>query len=427
MKRVVSFLLICVLLLGCAACAGSTVPAAGPGRQELPLRGEEPQLPAREDPAGTPEKGGEPTPPAEGAEEGDAPGLPGTEGASPEEPRDPEEPYVRTVDPAKPMVALTFDDGPHKTYTDQILDILEENRAVATFFEVGRNVASCPGPLSRMAELGCEIGSHSNAHKDLSKLKTAALEKDLDTADQAFIDAVGFAPTLLRPPYGAVNKTVKYGTGRTVITWTVDTEDWLSQDTEKVVSYVQSLSSLDGEIVLLHSTYETTVEAVRRLVPWLQEQGYQLVTVSELMAYYYGELLEPGEFFGYTYFTTHGRTDAPAVLPDASAGGEGTQGEAPESAPAEGTEPGAAQPPAAAEQPGEPTGPAGDSGTASAVPEAPSSGDAAALNGSGTPETVRAEKPVIPGAPAGNAPAGPDGDSAGEEAGGGVSGQIPSL
>ena len=123
-----------------------------------------------------------------------------------------------------------------------------------------------------MVELGCEIGSHSNAHKDLSKLKTTALLDDLATADQAFIDAVGFAPTLLRPPYGSVNKTVKYSTGRSVITWTVDTEDWMSKDTDKIVSYVKSLSSLDGEIVLMHSSYESTVNAVDILVPWLIQQ-----------------------------------------------------------------------------------------------------------------------------------------------------------
>lgn len=222
----------------------------------------------------------------------------------------------RVVDPAGPMVALTFDDGPHEVYTDQILDVLEERRAVATFFEVGRNVAQYPQPLVRMDELGCEIGSHSNAHRDLSKMKKSSMLADLDAADQAFIDAVGRAPTLVRPPYGAVNSAVKFASGRAMVTWTVDTEDWRSQDAQAVVDYVQSLPSLDGEILLLHSTYASTVQAAAVLVPWLQEQGYQLVTVSELMAYYYGQLLQPDQFYGYTYFATTGRTDAPAVLPD---------------------------------------------------------------------------------------------------------------
>lgn len=447
MKRAISFFIIVALLFSCTACAGSTLPAAGAaGHQERPLRGEEPQVPVRQAEASE-EKGGQDMsriPEGSSRESGgggtetsgDPEGVQEPEDTQEredsreeEDTREPEQPAVRTVDPAKPMVALTFDDGPHKTYTDQILDILEENHAVATFFEVGRNVANCPGPLSRMVDLGCEIGSHSNAHKDLSKLKASALKEDLDKADQAFLNAVGFVPTLLRPPYGAVNKTVKYGTGRTVLTWTVDTEDWLSQDTDKVVSYVQSLASLDGEIVLLHSTYESTVAAVRILVPWLLEKGYQLVTVSELMAYYYGEVLEPGEFFGYTYFTTHGRTDTPAVLPDQSAGESGAEGAAPDSAPSggEGQPPaGDAQPPAGqAEQPGK-------SGQGSAVPgSSPSAGDTVILDGSAAPDTVRPEKPVIPGAPSGEGekPVIPSagGGNAGEENSGGAADQPSSL
>lgn len=425
MKRVFSFLLIAALLLGCTACGGRVAGAAGVDHQEHPLRGEEPQVPSHSGgTAGVTDGEEEPSVPEEPdvqePDEGET-DLP-VDVPSTDPPQEPEEPYVRTIDPTKPMVALTFDDGPHAVYTDQILDILEENHAVATFFEVGRNVANCPEPLSRMAELGCEIGSHSNAHKDLSKLKASALEKDLDTADEAFINAVGFAPTLVRPPYGAVNKTVKHGTGRTVITWTVDTEDWMSKDTDKVVSYVQSLDSLDGEVVLLHSIYESTVEAVRVLVPWLIEKGYQLVTVSELMAYYYGELLEPGEFFGYTYFTTHGRTDTPAVLPDGSAGGNGTKDEAADSVHSDET----VQPPAGEAQPGKP-----DGGTDPADPgstEVP--GDTIVLDGSGGAETVRPEKPSVPAAPSGEenpqeTPAPEGGAAAGEGSSGAGSTDLP--
>ena len=205
----------------------------------------------------------------------------------------------------------------------------------------------------------------------------------------AFIDAVGFAPTLLRPPYGAVNSAVKHDTGRSVITWTIDTEDWKSRDTGKVVSYVQSLPSLDGEIVLLHSSYETTVEAVKILVPWLIRQGYQLVTVSELMAYYYGELLQPGQFYGYTYFTTHGRTDTPLALPEpeAPAGSEPSAEEQPQE-PQESQQPDQQAPVEGAAQPAQPEG------TAPSAPGEPSevSGEPPADEDLPVPE-----KPVIPG------------------------------
>ena len=86
----------------------------------------------------------------------------------------------------KPMVALTYDDGPHATYTDQILDILEENHAVATFFEVARNLANDPDAVRRAVSLGCEVGSHSYRHADLGKMSQAALAEDLSKADALF-------------------------------------------------------------------------------------------------------------------------------------------------------------------------------------------------------------------------------------------------
>ena len=227
---------------------------------------------------------------------------------------EPEEPYVRVVDPAKPMVALTFDDGPHGTYSNQILDALEANHAVATFFEVGRNVALYPAVVAREAELGCEIGSHSNVHKNLSKLKKSTLLEDLAAADAAFVAAGVPAPTLVRPPYGAVNKTVRTATGRSLVTWNIDTEDWRTKDPQKVISYVQGLQDLDGAVILMHSIYESSAQAAAVLIPWLQEQGYQLVTITELLAYYHGELPQPNTLYGYTYFFRD-RTDTPLTLP----------------------------------------------------------------------------------------------------------------
>ena len=228
----------------------------------------------------------------------------------------PEEPYVRVIDPAKPMVALTYDDGPHPVYSHAILDTLESNHSVATFFEVAINIPRAPDALVRMLELGCEVGSHSNAHLDLGKMDQKTMLQDLDAADEAFIAATGKAPTLLRPPYGSINDAVQLGSGRSVVTWDVDTLDWEHRDAATVVSYIQSLGDLDGRILLMHSIYESTAEATKVLVPWLIEQGYQLVTVSELFAYYYGELLQPNQLYSYTYFSSHSRTDTPATLPD---------------------------------------------------------------------------------------------------------------
>ncbi len=315
MNRFFSFALALLILFSCTACVGrAAAPADGDGPASAPQDVAAPQ------PLDT-ESSDEPEP-----EEESAP-LP-------------EEPYVRVIDPSRPMVALTFDDGPDETWSNAILDVLEENHALATFFEVGRNVRACPDPVGRMVEMGCEVASHSNAHKDLSKLKKKALLQDLDAADAAFAAAGAEAPLLVRPPYGAVNKNVKSATGRAMITWTVDTEDWKSRDAQTVIDYVQSIPELDGEIILMHSIYQSTAEAVAVLVPWLQEQGYQLVTVTELMAYYYGELPQPDQFYGYSYFSSRGRTDQPVPLPGEEVPGMGAPSEeppeeAPETAPAE--------------------------------------------------------------------------------------------
>lgn len=300
MNRLLTLFLSLLLLLSSTACVGR---AAAPAAEDIPAA--EPQEVAAAQPV-QPASSDDPEPEAE-----------------PEPVEEPEEPYVRLIDPAKPMVALTFDDGPHGTWTDVILDVLEENHALATFFEVGNNVRACPEPVKRMADMGCEVASHSNAHKNLSKLKKKSLLSDLDTADEAFVAAGVEAPTMVRPPYGAVNKTVKSATGRSMITWTVDTEDWKSRNAQAVIDYVQNAGNLDGEIILMHSIYESTAEAVKVLVPWLQEQGYQLVTVTELLAYYYGELPQPDHFYGYTYFTTHDRTDTPVPLPGEEVPGAG--------------------------------------------------------------------------------------------------------
>lgn len=303
MKRFFILVLALLLLVSSTGCTGQ---AAALPDEEINPAPTNVSIPADSE---QPPSGEAPTT-ADPSEELELPVEPETE-------EEPEVPYVRVIDPSKPMVALTFDDGPHQTYTNEILDILEANHALATFFEVGRNVLLYPEPVARAYEMGCEIGSHSNAHRNLSKMKKAAVLQDLENADAAFTAAGVPAPTLVRPPYGAVNKTVRSQTGRAVITWSIDTEDWRSQNVQAVIDSLQQFGDLDGHVVLMHSIYDTTVQAVEVLVPWLQEQGYQLVTVSELMAYYYGELPQTDQLYGYTYFVKNGRTDTPLTLPAA--------------------------------------------------------------------------------------------------------------
>ena len=156
--------------------------------------------------------------------------------------------------------------------------------------------------VRRAADMGCEIGSHSYRHANLGKMSQEAIQADLAAADEAFIQVLGQAPTLLRPPYGSSSKILKTTSGRALVTWSIDPQDWLSKDAGKVVAHVKSYDDLDGQVILLHSIYGSTVEATRVLVPWLLEQGYQLVTVSELITLRFGDQVEPNRMYNYDYF-----------------------------------------------------------------------------------------------------------------------------
>lgn len=303
MKR---YILLVTLLLSLAlvvtGCSTPSAPVSDNNEEEQEVEIKEPSLPE------TPEE----------------PDLT-TDQAKEEEPEEPQEPPVQPEEPkpepepepkpepkpeskpissggTKGMVALTFDDGPHAEYTDQILDILEENGAVATFFEVGRNLYNDPDAVRRAEALGCEVGSHSYRHADLGKMSAEDIAADLDKADAIFQEVLGHTPNLVRPPYGSLNNAVKYTTGRSIITWSIDTEDWLSRDVDKIMATVQNAGNLTGQVILMHSSYDTSVEAARKLVPWLMEQGYQLVTITDLITQHYGDEVLPNGTYGYSYF-----------------------------------------------------------------------------------------------------------------------------
>lgn len=290
-------LLSIILTLSLAACAAA--PQTATGRTALATEehiaiseeNAKPTLEAEHDPQARPSAEPEPEQEPQTAET-----LP--EETPSEESSGPE----RVVDPTRPMVALTFDDGPHPEFTDQILDILEENQTVATFFEVATNLHKAPDAVRRAADLGCEIGSHSYRHANLGKMSAEAIQADLAAADELFVQVLGQAPTLLRPPYGSVNQALKTTSGRTLVTWSIDPQDWLTKNTDKVVASIQGSGNLDGQVILLHSIYSTTVEATRILVPWLLEQGYQLVTVSELLTLRFQQEIQTNHLYGYDFF-----------------------------------------------------------------------------------------------------------------------------
>ncbi len=188
-------------------------------------------------------------------------------------------------------VALTFDDGPVQGTAD-LLDVLAEKGANATFFVVGSNASAQPDLLARMVEEGHAVGNHTEDHPDLTKLARQAVRSEIAQVNDTLEAATGVRPTLLRPPYGAVNDTVDEvaaDLGMAQVLWNVDPEDWKDRDSAIVEKRVIA-STGAGDIVLSHDIHETTRDAYAAIIDRLQAEGYVLVTVPELLG-----SLEPGQ------------------------------------------------------------------------------------------------------------------------------------
>lgn len=186
------------------------------------------------------------------------------------------------IDPKKPMIALTFDDGPGPR-TSELLNQLKKYNAHATFFMLGKNVKLYPDAVKQMLKDGNELGNHSYDHQQLTKIDGAAVKKEVDDTNQNIKNICGSPATLLRPPYGAINDTVKSNVGMPMILWNVDTLDWKTRNTQSTIDSVMK-NLKDGDIVLMHDIHSQTIDAALELIPKLEEEGYQLVTVSEMAA-----------------------------------------------------------------------------------------------------------------------------------------------
>lgn len=179
------------------------------------------------------------------------------------------------------MIALTFDDGP-SVNTDAILDVLEEFGVKATFFVVGSRVPSYTSQLKRENDLGCEIGSHTYNHSYLTKLSPEEMQNEIDQTNQVVAQVTGHETTCIRPPGGFYNDEVIKRINCPIAMWNVDTLDWKSRNAQSVAG-IATTNIKDGDIILMHDLYSSTAEAVRTIVPALISQGFQIVTVSELL------------------------------------------------------------------------------------------------------------------------------------------------
>ncbi|MCL2226526.1 MAG: polysaccharide deacetylase family protein [Oscillospiraceae bacterium] len=204
---------------------------------------------------------------------------------------------IRVIDPSRPTIALTFDDGPG-THTETVLDILEEHGVPATFFVIGSSIQNRKSTLTRTFRLGHEIANHSWSHARLPSVSTSRIRTELESTNRQIESVTGVAPTLFRAPFGAVDSRVKdvaRSLGMPIIGWSLDTRDWELRNARAIYDSIMQTVQ-DRDIILCHDIHRTTAEAMGLVIPSLLAQGFQFVTVSELMCFF-GVELQPGVEF----------------------------------------------------------------------------------------------------------------------------------
>ena len=191
-----------------------------------------------------------------------------------------------TLDRAKGLegkcIALTFDDGPHKDCTPQLLDGLKKRGVRATFFLMGQNIEGNEDLVKRMKEEGHLVGNHSYSHVQLTKAGSAAVCQAVDRTSRMIEDITGERPQYMRPPFGDWNEELECEVGMTTVLWSVDSLDWKLRNKNKIVKRVLK-DVEDGDIILMHDIFPTSVDAALELVDTLTKRGYTFVTVDELL------------------------------------------------------------------------------------------------------------------------------------------------
>ncbi|MCY8489694.1 polysaccharide deacetylase family protein [Bacillus atrophaeus] len=190
-------------------------------------------------------------------------------------------PKEETIDPAQKAIALTFDDGPNPATTNQILDSLKKYNGHATFFVLGNRVQYYPETLKRTLKEGHEVGNHSWSHPLLTRLSVQEAMKQINDTQNIIEKISGYRPTHVRPPYGGLNDSLRTAFNMKVALWDVDPEDWKYRDKKTVVNHVLSQAG-DGKTILIHDIYSTSADAADEIIRKLTDEGYQLVTVTQM-------------------------------------------------------------------------------------------------------------------------------------------------
>ncbi len=179
-------------------------------------------------------------------------------------------------------IALTFDDGPHPYYTEQLLDGLKERGAKASFFVMGKQAEAYPELVLRMHEEGHLVGNHTYSHIQLGKNNRETFKEELVKTNELLTGITGEEPQYVRPPYGSWDKSFETELMMIPVLWTIDPMDWCSSDVNGIVSKVTKKAQ-ENAVILMHDEYKSTVTAALEIVDILQKQGYEFVTIDEIM------------------------------------------------------------------------------------------------------------------------------------------------
>ena len=179
-------------------------------------------------------------------------------------------------------IALTFDDGPHPYYTEQLLDGLKERNVKATFFILGKHAEQYPELVERMNEEGHLIGNHTYSHLQLSQRNGEAFKEELVKTNELIEELTGQEVQYVRPPYGTWDKKFEKELNMFPVLWTIDPLDWSSKNVAGIVQKVKN-KARENSIILMHDEYKTTVTAALQIIDELEKEGYEFVTVEELL------------------------------------------------------------------------------------------------------------------------------------------------
>lgn len=186
------------------------------------------------------------------------------------------------VNTEKMKIALTFDDGPHPYYTEQILDGLKDREVKATFFITGQNAQEHPEIVKRIDEEGHIIGNHTYSHMQLTNSNADKFKQELIDTNEVIKEITGDEVIYVRPPYGCWNKELERELYLFPVLWTVDPLDWCNSDASCIAQRVISKAE-DNAIILLHDGYKSTVTATFQIIDELSEKGYVFVTVEDIL------------------------------------------------------------------------------------------------------------------------------------------------